>query len=73
MPTLTEIEKLAVALPESQRALLAARLLASLPSGLHDADDGIAEGLRRDAELASNPKTGISLRQLDKHIASRRR
>ena len=73
MPTLTEIEKLAFDLPETERAILAAHLLRSLSSVVQDDDDGLAEALRRDAELVANPKTGISLRQLDKHIESRRR
>ncbi len=53
MPTMTEIEKLAFDLPEAQRAVLAAHLLGSLPSVLHDNDEGVAEALRRDAELSS--------------------
>ena len=72
MPTLTEIEKLAFDLPETERAMLAAHLLKSLPSVLHDADDGLAAALRRNAEFTLNPEIGISLRQLDKEIESRR-
>jgi hypothetical protein len=72
MPNLAEIEKLASDLPESQRALLAARLLESLPSVLHDEDDGLAEALGRDAEMDANPGIGISLPQLDKQIRTRR-
>ncbi|GDY22737.1 hypothetical protein LBMAG56_40840 [Verrucomicrobiota bacterium] len=73
MPTITEIEKLVFDLPEPQRATLAAHLLRSLPSVLHDADDGVAEALRRDAELDADPSAGISLHQLDEYIKSRRR
>ena len=73
MPTITEIEKLVFDLPETQRAVLAAHLLRSLPSVLHDADDGVAEALRRDAELDADPNAGISLQQLDAYIESRRR
>ena len=72
MPTISEIEKLAFDLPESQRAVLAAHLLGSLPSVLDDEDEGIAEALRRDAELDANPEIGISLRQLDEQIRARR-
>ena len=71
--TITEVEKLALDLPESQRAVLAAHLLGSLPSVLHDEDEGIAEALRRDAELDANPSLGISLNQLDERIEFRRR
>ena len=73
MPTITEIETLVSDLPETQRAALAAHLLRSLPSVLHDADDGVAEALRRDAELDADPNAGISLQQLDAYIESRRR
>ena len=73
MSTIAEVEKLALDLPVSQRAVLAAHLLRSLPPVLHDEDDGIAEALRRDAEFDANPDTGISLEQLDQQIASKRR
>lgn len=72
MATITEVEKLALDLPEVQRALLAAHLLGSLPSVLHDEDAGIAEALRRDAELDANPSSNISLEQLDHQIKRRR-
>ena len=73
MAAITEVEKLALDLPEHQRAVLAAHLLGSLPSVLHDEDEGIAEALRRDAELDANPSSGISLEQLDQQIERRRR
>ena len=72
MFTITEVEKFAFDLPETQRAVLAAHLLRSLPSVLHDEDDGIAEALRRDAEFDANPDMGISLEQLDQQIDARR-
>jgi len=71
--TIAEVEKLALNLPESQRAILAAHLLGSLPSVLHDEDEGIAEALRRDAELDANPSAGISLDQLDQQVERRRK
>jgi hypothetical protein len=73
MATMTEVEKLALDLPESQRAVLAAHLLGSLPAVLHDEDEGIAEALRRDAAFGENPGLGISIEQLDQEIARRRR
>jgi hypothetical protein len=72
MATIAEVEKLALDLPETERAVLAAHLLVSLPSVLHDEDEGIAEALRRDAELEANSSLGMSLEQLDQRIASRR-
>ena len=71
--TVTEIEKLALDLPENQRAVLAAHLLGSLPSVLHDEDEGIAEALRRDAELNAKMSSVISLEELDAQIERRRR
>jgi hypothetical protein len=72
MATMTEVEKLALDLPEAQRAVLAAHLLGSLPAVLHDEDEGVGEALRRDAEFTANPSLGISLEQLDQRIADRR-
>ena len=73
MATIAEVEKLAFNLSASERAVLAAHLLRSLPSVLHDEDEGIAEALRRDAELDANPEAGITLEQLDRRIKDRRR
>ncbi len=72
VPTITEVEKLALDLPENQRAALAAHLLESLPPVLHDQDEGIAEAQRRDAEINASPSLGISLNQLDEQIEHRR-
>ncbi len=71
MDTPLEIEKLALGLPERQRATLAANLLESLPAIL--SDEGVAEALRRDAELEADPAEAISLAELDSHIQTRRR
>jgi hypothetical protein len=72
VPTISEVEKLALDLPDNQRAVLAAHLLESLPPVLHDVDEGIAEALRRDAELDASPSSSISLKQLDQQIQRRR-
>jgi hypothetical protein len=71
--TITEVEKLALDLPEGQRAILAAHLLGSLPAVLHDDDEGIAEALRRDADFETNAAFGISPEQLDEQVQRRRR
>ncbi len=71
MMSIAEVEKLALHLPDSQRADLALHLLSSLPPFLHDDDEGIAEALRRDAELDANPELGITMEELDRQIASR--
>jgi len=70
---ITAVEKLALDLPENQRAVLAAHLLRSLPSVLHDEDEGIAEALRRDAELSAEISSAISLKELDERIERRRK
>jgi hypothetical protein len=72
MATVTEVEKLALDLPDAQRAILATQLLRSLPSVLEDDDEGIAEALRRDAEFDTNPDMGITLEELDRRISARR-
>ena len=53
MATILEVEKLALDLSENERAVLAAHLLGSLPPVLQDADEGIAEVLRRSGASAS--------------------
>ena len=72
MATIFEVEKLALDLPEQERAKLAANLLDSLPGVLSDEDEGIAEALRRDAEMEADPSQAITLAELDSHIQSRR-
>ena len=63
-----EIERLAFDLPERERAMLAANLLHSLPPVFRDEDEGVAEALRRDAELNSGAAQPISLDELDSRI-----
>jgi hypothetical protein len=38
------------------------------PSVLYDEDEGVAEALRRDADLDASPESGITLEQLDERI-----
>jgi hypothetical protein len=72
MPTVHEVEKLALALAEKERAILATHLLKSLPPVLDDVDEGMAEALQRDKDLDANPKLGISIEQLEQQIQKRR-
>lgn len=72
MASITEVEKLALDLSDSERAVLAAHLLGSLPPVLDDADEGFTEALRRNAELDADPQAGISLEQLDDQISDLR-
>jgi Putative addiction module component len=72
MATRAEVEKLALDLPDTERAVLASHLLGSLPSVLHDEDEGVAEALRRDAEFEADPSHGMTLAELDRRIESSR-
>ena len=62
----------ALRLPEKERASLASRLLRSLPPVAFDDDEGVADALRRDAELDADPAQGMTLREMDSHIQRRR-
>ena len=73
MATIFEVEKLALDLSEQERAKPAADLLNSLPGVLSDEDEGIAEALKRDAEIDADPNQAITLAQLDSQIQSRRK
>jgi hypothetical protein len=70
---LENVEQLALGLSEEDRAQLAASLLDSLPGILSDQDDGVAEALRRDAELDAHPEREISFEELDTFIRNRRK
>jgi hypothetical protein len=73
MATISDIEKVALGLPETDRASLATALLKSLSPILEDPDEGVAEALRRDAELDAAPQSAIGLEELDRKVAARRR
>ncbi|MES2657843.1 MAG: addiction module protein [Verrucomicrobiota bacterium] len=68
MVTLAEIEAQAMNLTDSERATLASRLLHSLSSELGDDDDGLAEALRREAEMDADPSMSISLEELKRSV-----
>lgn len=61
MEGLSQLEIEMMKLPDAARAVLAAHLLDSLPAVLSESDDGVAEALRRDAELDRDPNAGMSL------------
>jgi hypothetical protein len=65
MRAVADIEKEILELNDEQRARLAVSILDSLPAVLADQDEGIAEALRRDAELDADPESALSLEQLD--------
>jgi len=63
----------ALRLPEQERASLVSRLLRSLPPVVLDDDEGVAEALRRDAELDADPAQAMTLREIDSHIQQRKK
>ena len=73
MSTILKLKELALKLNEEERAALAANLLHSLPPILADDDDGVAEALRRDAEIQADPSQSMSLEDLNQIIKNRRR
>ena len=68
MKTLTDLEPEVMQLPESERAMLAAQLLGSLSAVLADDDDGVAEALRREADLEHNPASAMTLDELRRSL-----
>jgi len=63
MPILTEAETVeqALRLPDSSRARLAEKLIASLPSPFADADDDwVEEAMRRSREMDENPEMSLT-------------
>jgi hypothetical protein len=57
---------------EQERARLVANHRGSLHGILSDEGEGLAEALRRDAEIEHDPNQAISFAQLDPQIQSRR-
>ena len=72
MADLSEVQALALALPEGQRALLAAELLDSLPGLWMDDDEGLAEAERRSEEMDLDPSLGLSHEEFLAAVRSRR-
>jgi hypothetical protein len=72
MTTLATVENLALELPEQQRATLAMHILDSLPGLFSEADGGLAEAERRDAEIDANPSVGLSFGEFEQKILNRR-
>jgi putative addiction module component (TIGR02574 family) len=61
MSVVTEAEELALSLSDADRAKLAEKLIASLPSPLVEEDnDWIAEAMRRDKEMDENPESVLT-------------
>jgi putative addiction module component (TIGR02574 family) len=59
-----EVQKSALALPDADRAALAAELLTSLPAVLWEEDDGVAEARRRSNEMDEDPSASCSWEEI---------
>ncbi len=68
MTRLQQLKKEALSLTNAERAVLASEILQTLPAVLSDEDEGIAEALRRDAELDADPAAGIEWSALKKEL-----
>ena len=68
MTRLQELKKEALSLTDAERAMLASDILQTLPAVLSDEDEGVAEALRRDAELDVDPAAGIDWPTLKKEL-----
>lgn len=68
MTLLQELQQKAQHLTPAERATLAADLLQNLPAVLRDEDEGVAEALRRDAELDRDPAAGLDWPSLKKQL-----
>jgi hypothetical protein len=67
MPSPSEITALAMELTVSERAALASELLRSLPRDFDD-NDGLAEALRREAEMDADPSASLTLEELKRAV-----
>jgi hypothetical protein len=68
MTRLQELTQEALRLTDAERAVLATDLLETLPGVLSDEDEGVAEALRRDAELEADPSKGVEWSALKKEL-----
>jgi hypothetical protein len=66
MTRLQELTQETLRLTEAERAVLATDVLETLPGLL--SDEGVAEALRRDAELEADPSKGIEWSALKKEL-----
>jgi hypothetical protein len=71
MMSIEEIRNGAMGLPQDERALLAASLLASLPAVLDDDDDGVSEARRRSLDLDEDPTSGVTWDEISRGVRSR--
>jgi putative addiction module component (TIGR02574 family) len=63
MSTVADAEQAALRLSDSERARLAEKLIASLPSPFVNDDDGIEESVRRSREMDEDPEMALTHEQ----------
>ncbi|MES2693694.1 MAG: addiction module protein [Verrucomicrobiota bacterium] len=68
MTRLQTLKAEVLGLPDRERAMLAAELLDTLPPVLSDDDEGVAEALRREAELDADPSAGVTWEDVKKAL-----
>lgn len=68
MTRLQTLKAEVLGLPDRERAILAAELLETLPPVLSDDDEGLAEAMRRDAELDADPSAGMTWEEIKKAL-----
>jgi putative addiction module component (TIGR02574 family) len=72
MSVIGEAEKLALSLPEQERAKLANRLIASLPPDFTDEDE-LEEARRRSREMDEDPSKVLTHEEFFKFFEDRRK
>ena len=72
MSVIAEAEKLALSLPDNERARLADRLIASLPPDFIDEDE-LEDALRRDREMDEDPSKVLAHDEFFKFFEDRRK
>ncbi len=70
MITISDVERSAMQLPQSERAKLASHLLDSLPADLTHDDEGVDEAIRRNAELESDPSQAMTMQEFQASFES---
>lgn len=60
MSNVSDIYSQVLDLPEDQRASLVCDILDSLPSPLHDEDEGLAEARRRSQQMDEDPSISMT-------------
>ena len=69
MVTISQIEEQIMTLPDGARAELACYILRSLPTAYSDDDGGVAEAMRRDAEMNADPSACLTYDEFKRSLA----